>query len=195
MKNTCSNTTIYEFLECKFRSNYDILAEKDSEKPVSKEVFELIYEQFISLSGSKEYSNLLNELNELIRLNNLVLSTRAALAVLTYKFDKEQIEILKKNGFNAQYDVSDVDSYIKDLNAAWSLLKGVEIKIQIQIKRIEELQKKNKNAPEQTESDFMEGLTNVSKFMGFRIGIKETTLAEYAGYIKLNNSQAQKHGK
>ena len=180
MKKTCSDITIYDFIQGLFHDNYSCF-------DGGKEEFNDIVEEFSAISGSATYKNLLEVLNEIIRLNDIVIHSRAALVVLQFKYSQEQIDVLKKYGFNYKFDVSNMDEYVGNLESCAKKLKGIDVQLQLAVAEVKKIQ--DSQQKKQSEADFMNGVVMVSKFMGFRIPIKECTMSEYAGYINLNNKQ------
>lgn len=199
MKTTCSETSLHDFIRCYFHGEYKVLS--DGEECKESDLLDLwqhIYEEYCMLSGSHDYAKILKCLNEIIRLQKILLHGRAAVTVLSYKYSDNDIEILKRIGFNYEFSKIDRKSYDKDVMNCANKLKGFELQLQIQVKKQQELfgldengQPKGKQK-EQTESDFLRSVAVVGKSNGYHISLNQTTLSEWAGMVKLHNEMNQK---
>lgn len=199
MKNTCSQTSLHDFIRCLFHQDYSVLSEGKECKPYElMNAWQQIYEEYCLICGSVEYIKILKCLNEIIRLQKILLHGGAAVAVLSYKYSKPDIEVLKKIGFNYEFSNTDRKSYDKDVLICANKLKSFDIQLQIQLKKRLELfgldengnQKNNKQ--QQTESDFLKSVAIVGKSNGYHIQLRNTMLDEWAGMVKLHNEMNKK---
>lgn len=199
MKKTCSETSLHDFVRCYFHKEYKVLSGGD--KCSEKELFESwqqIYEEYCLLSGSHDYAKILKCLNEIIRLQKILLHGRAAVTVLSYKYSQNDIDVLKQIGFNYEFSKDDRKSYDKYVINCANRLKGFEVQLQIQVKKQAELFNLDENGQpkqqqkEQTEADFLKSVAIVGKSNGYHISLKQTSLSEWAGMVKLHNEMNQK---
>jgi hypothetical protein len=199
MKNTCSQTSLHDFIRCLFHQDYSVLSEgKECKSDELMNAWQQIYEEYCLISGSPEYTKILKCLNEIIRLQKILLHGRAAVTVLSYKYSQPDIEVLKQIGFNYEFSATDRKSYDKDVINCANRLKGFEVQLQIQDKKRLELfgldengQPKGKKQ-EQTEADFLKSVAIVGKSNGYHIQLRNTMLDEWAGMVKLHNEMNQK---
>jgi hypothetical protein len=200
MKRTPSDITLHEFIRCLFYQEYKVLIDDEAgvTDEILSEIWQSIYEQYCLLSGSHDYAKILKCLNEIIRLQKILLHGRAAVTVLSYKYSQPDIEVLKQIGFNYEFSATDRKSYDKDVVNCSNRLKGFEVQLQIQDKKRLELfgldengQPKGKKQ-EQTEADFLKSVAIVGKSNGYHIQLRNTMLDEWAGMVKLHNEMNQK---
>jgi hypothetical protein len=199
MKNTCSKTSLHDFIRCLFHQDYSVLSEGKECKPDElMNAWQQIYEEYCLISGSPEYAKILKCLNEINRLLSILLFGGRAIQILSCKYSPENIAILKRIGFN--YDFSNVDrkSYDRDIENCSKKMKGFEVQLQIQQKKKLELfgldengEIKNKKQ-QQTEKDFLKSVAVVRKSIGTPISLRETMLDEWAGMVALHNEMNTK---
>ena len=200
MKRTPADITLHEFIRCLFYQEYKVLIddEKDVNDALLSEIWQGIYEQYCILSGSVQHVKIMKCLNEIIRLQKILLYGKNAIAVLSYKYSDNDIKILHDIGFDYDFSHTDRKAYDHDLENCAKKLKGFELQLQVQEKRRLELFDLDENGnpkgkkEEQTEETFMESVAIVGKSNGYHISIRQTTLSEWAGMVKLHNKMNQK---
>jgi hypothetical protein len=198
MKRNCADLTVYDFIRCSFHKDFSVLfskksmfePENEAQKQAIDTIWQGIIEEWAQLTENPSYKELLELMNEVIRLQDIVLKTDVALTVLNYKYHEESIEILKGLGYPVEFPKDDKQKYLKDAETCMNRLKGVKIQLEMAVKAITELQKGSENG--QTENEFMDGVAYLGKFLGTPINIKNTSMYEYASYIRMNNKAAQK---
>jgi len=199
MITTCSQTSLHAFMRCLFHQEYKVLSEDKNDKEQDLiNAFQQIYEEYCSISGSPEYSKILKCLNEIIRLQKILLHGRAAVTVLSFKYSLPDIEVLKQIGFNYEFSNTDRKSYDKDIQNCAQKLKSFEVQLQIEDKKRLELYGLDENGKpkgkqkEQNEGDFLKSVAIVGKSNGYHIQLKNTMLDEWAGMVKLHNEMNKK---
>jgi hypothetical protein len=200
MKQTPSDITLHDFIRCLFHHEYKVLidTEKDVTEAVLSEVWQSIYEQYCIISGSLDHVKIMKCLNEIIRLQKILLHGNASIFVLCYEYSEPDIEVLKKIGFNYEFSKTDYERFKKDVENCAKKLKGFDLQLQVQQKKRLELfgfdengnQKNNKQ--QQTEGDFIKSVAIVGKSNGYHISLKNTMLDEWAGMVKLHNEMNKK---
>jgi len=209
MKENCSEVTLYDFIRCMFHQDYTVLSDEkklhtDKELIQLSERWGIIYEEFCQICENPQYSNLLDSLNEIIRLQEIIYRSGAAMAVISLYHDffmikelikqdypENDVNYLKSIGFNVNFDKNDIESYEKDFKNVEGKLKGFELQLQMEQKKVQDKQKNTENKG-QTEAEFMEGVAVVGKSQGYNISIKQTSLLEWSGMVKLHNKMASK---
>jgi hypothetical protein len=172
---TCADVTLWEYLRCYFRKEYDLVG--------GEAAWNDILEEYCKLLEDGNYSQLIEIYREMIRMNATYQVITDCLFILNIRRDEQAIEYLRRLGYDYQFPKDDRDAYRASLSMIEK--KSKTLIIQLKSKEAEYERITKENGKPQTENDFIAGVMIVSKFFGFKIDLKGTTLIEY--------SQMQKH--
>ena len=148
-----------------------------------------IWDEYCQISGNSEYQIMLDLLKEVGILRAELMAIETAIIVLRKENSPEHIEILKQLGYDYNWDYSLPDLFFKNLEKVSKKVKNKVVLIQDKQKQIEAEQAK---ITKQRGGKFEDNIPIVSKYMGFAIRKKETSLAEFAGYIAAMKAEAKR---
>lgn len=145
---------------------------------VKPETWEKILTQYSELSGDKNMSHMFNLVRQITYLTNRLNVIELLVKQLNVRRIQGLVDLLKNDlGFKLTFD--DLQA---DLKRVVSLSKADVIKLKLAQKQYDDL--KSKSGGEVTESDWIDEISVLSKFQGYAIKQKETTVGEYLSIKK-----------
>lgn len=179
---TCHDVTLWEYLRCYFYSEYDLVG--------GKEKWEEIVEEYCKLLKDGNYSEMMELYREIIRLQATLQVVTDCCFLLTLRRNDKAIQYLKQLGYIYPLPEDDITTYMKSLDMIQRKSKTLVVQLQIKTDELEKLRAKQTGT--YSESDFMDGVIIIGKFLGFRIDPRVVTLSEYASMQKQYNSYYEK---
>lgn len=162
---------LYNFIQISLSNE----PEKWSIKP---ETWEKILTQYSELSGDKNMSHVFNLVRQITYLTNRLNIIKLLVTQLGVRRIEGLVDLLKNDlGFKLKFD--DLQA---DLQRVISLSKSDVIKLKLAQKQHDEI--KSKSGDEVTESDWIDEIAVLSKFQGYAIKQKETSVGEYLSIKK-----------
>lgn len=182
--NSCYDLPLSRFIKCICDEDYlALIIEGEATPEALSEVWAKIYQEYIDLMGntSNDYMlTLMMEVNRLYFRHESIV--RAVELLRSYRFD-ELVSMLKKEGFNLQFNPNDADAYGNDLKKVTTRAKSLLVEME-QKKSQLDLLKQTKGSGSVTREFFDKILVTLSKFMGFKINKDKTTVTEYIYTLK-----------
>jgi len=180
---TCSDLPLIRFIRCICDDDLkQLIIEGDATDDELKEVWQAIYQEYIELSGTTatDYQTTITaEISQLFFKHTAIVE--AVELSRKYRYD-EIIAMLKKEGYNFQFNHNDLPSYHKDLdrvlNRAKTLLVQREQK-EAQLARLQEGQKGDRI----TRVHFDNRLNALSIHYKHHINEHEITVSRYVGLL------------
>ncbi len=186
--NKCSNITMDKFIDCLCNQNYSclVISGKYSELEISENWQNVFYE-YCDLSNSTHYKSMLISFKNLGITEAKITAVNLCLVVLSYQYNQECVDILRKYGYDYDFNDADKESYLKDLEAVQTISKGALINLDAEKKNLERLM--GNNNAKTKESDFDKTFIVLSKYMGYPVKKNITTVSEYCSMIKMINKK------
>jgi len=176
----CSELPLYNFIKIVV---YDRLESLYSEKKYMflkeadlEAVWQSIYEEYNSLSGNSKHNHIFSLVREIAVLSHRLQVIQSAIDFLSTDFDEKVCQLLRKMGFKFNYKP---DTMARDLKLTVSTAKQLLIKKQDAEKELNDL---NKDSQKITEKEYNAQITRISKYMGFKINPKETSVLDFVNY-------------
>ena len=107
-----------------------------------------------------------------------------AVQALSVCYNEELVAQLRELGYNLKFDQCDPESFFTDLETVLKKSKTLAMNLQIANDKIEKLETDAEKDQEGNEDSFFEELAVIKKFSG-DFSLKETTVSEYAGKIRM----------
>jgi len=149
--------------------------------------WEAIFQEYCSLLELTQYLNTIKLIKQMALLSSRLSAVNAMIGILSMGYCKEAVEKLHELGYKYPFNQNDVRGYHANIDMVITKSKTIVVKLQIaeaELMRIEE-----ENGGKKTnEIDFINGVTAISKYMGFRIDITTCTVLEYISYNKAYQS-------
>ncbi len=180
--NNCDELTLHAFIRCLEKNELQVLANYEAEKNDLENAWALIYDEFCNLTGQKKYIKLVELSKEIAQLQAKITAIDLCVNVMTYKDSETCKEILKKYGYNYKFDINDPEKYAKEIARVISVSKTSLISLQRKAQEFETIKKEAQTATNK-KINFYDTLASISKFQGYRIDPKTTTVSEYAGIL------------
>jgi len=177
----CSEVTMDKFIECLCNQNYScLIISGDFTNEEQFETWNNLFYEYCDLINSKEYQLILKYMKS-VGINEAKLTAiNLCLVVLSHGYNQDCVDVLKNYGYNYKFSS---ESLLNDLKNVQNISKGAEIKLQNDRKQLEMLT--NKKKKQVKESDFDKIFIYISKYMGFVVKKKDTTVSEYCGMIQM----------
>jgi len=199
MYKDCYDLQLSVFIDCIVDKNYSGLAVDG--KYADGELrarWELIYEQYAELSGNGGYSDYVRKLKDYTATMYREQILVGAITVLRFEFNQDAINALREAGFKANLDIKNPLKYAEGLTALAAQIPSMNIRKKRLETELEQL-RKGMEGKEPTRADFVKAIAGISKFMGFRVDTKQTTVAEFVTYqndmIELSKKMTLKNGR
>ena len=177
-----SQLTIDTFIQCLFRKNYNVLILSGT--PYIEEIknqWNVLYEQYVQSVGNPIYEQIRDNLSQLVKLQSDLLIIRTALVGFSLGYNNELAGNLTKIGINLTFDISNMTEFSRNITILISKAKSKEVKIAMIQNQVEKLEK-DSNHTQATEADFRDGITTISRYMGFIINPNIVDMNQYASY-------------
>jgi hypothetical protein len=180
---TCMDVTIYDYIRAFYHKEYEPFG--------GYEQYTDVFEEYCRQLEVANYTELMEIYREIIRLQATYDCVRDCIFILSIKRDEVTIGHLAKLGYRYAFPADNIDKYMKDLEMVDRKSKSLILQLKIKNTEFEKLQKES-GSKENTESDFIDGVIIIGRFMGFRIDMKQTTLGEFAAMQKQYNKFYEK---
>lgn len=187
----CSELPLADFISCVIDKNYKALLKYGHASPYDlSRAWDSIYSEFSEMSGSPAFKLIMNLSKDIGFLESKLLSISLCLRVMERRADERCIKILKNYGYAYSFNINDTDQYKKDLETIAT--RSGSIRLALQQKRNEyNASIKGMSSKEVTREDFTKILAVLTKYMGFRIDPRQTTVSEYVSYRKLYEHETE----
>lgn len=139
-----------------------------------------IYSEYFELSGSSDCKHMINTAKSIVIAENKISIINACCAVLMHNHNDSMYKALSSIGFKLKR----IDDKNERLKAIESLTTRAKSLVHIISENSREFNKLNNNSNKLTEQDYIESIASLSKFQGYKIDTKETTVAEYLAIQK-----------
>jgi hypothetical protein len=184
---SCSELPLFNFIKIVVNDDTSYLY-SEPKKPWNKPVdlpalWEGIFNEYSALSGNKQNAHILSLIKEITVLNNKLLIIQEAVSYLSHTFDVRLCNMLRGMGFLFQYNP---DSMMNDLKLTISSAKRIIIQKQQAEKEFSAL---DQDKSKVTEKDYNALLTQLSKYMKFKIDPKQTSVLDFVNYIEAFNQE------
>ena len=126
---------------------------------------------------SSEYIAHSDMVEKLVKTKAKYISILMAIKVLAVRYSPDMVKLLQDYGYNYKFDLNDPIQFINDLNMV--VKKSKTLLVELEQLRVD-LERTNREPA--TESEWIDGIAVISKYMGFRIDRDVVTLGEYASY-------------
>lgn len=174
MYRTCEELPLYNFIKIAVHNDLSWLnADAPEQGTQLKQVWEAILEEYNSLSGNTKSAHVLSLVKEITILNNKLYVIQSCVDFLQHTRSEELIQILKDMHFRFTYSPETMQ---KDLKLTVSSAKTLLMQRREAQKEYEVLQGKEEPL---TEKDFYALLTQLSKYNGYKIDAKQTSVLEF----------------
>lgn len=194
---SCEDLPLYNWIKLVVTNNAEWLY-SEPKKPWHKSndissIWEKIFEEYSELSADKSADHVLSMVKGITVINNKLAVIQAAINLLAYARPlsdyQPTIQLLKDYGFRFSYSE---ETIIKDLQLTASSAKTMVIQRQQLEKDYENYESKQSKS---TEKDYYNLIAQLSKFLGFPIDAKKTTVYSYISYVEQYKNSIQKDGK
>jgi len=185
---SCSELPLFNFIKIVVRGEMEYLYSEPAHRNKSEvelsEVWETIFDEYNELSGNKSSDHILNLIKQVTVINGKLFVITSAVSILENSYSEAMIGVLRRHGFRYSYTP---ESMQRDLKLTLSSAKKLVIQRQEAERELGELNKSSDG--EVKEEDFYKLLRQLSKFNGFHIDAKTTTVLEFLKDIELFNSE------
>lgn len=182
---TASETPMSVFIPCLISGNLKHLKKSKGfiKQSKLKQVWDKLFNEYLSLSGETSNVFLLNSMKEYTVLANSIKLIDDHLSLLSKGYNKGLADNLKQLGFVVD-PIKKGEAYIKQLKSINTRAKNMVLRAN-QIKRDLDEFESSKSTKTVTENDFIEIFMVLSKNQGYQLTPKNTTVLEFTSLIKL----------
>lgn len=177
---SCDELPIYNFVKIAVRDELRFLNVDRLNFIVTddhKNAWTEILQEYTGLSKDNKQFQILDLLKVITKSNLTLDLVQNIVDFLANDFDQEMITILRSLGFLYKYDPYS-DTYDSDLRKTVSQAKSIIVKKNIAEKELEGLKSEGKEK-KATEQDYISLMVALSKFQGYHIDWKKTSVSEY----------------
>ena len=207
MKATCSDISIYDYIRCRFHGEYYRLLDEEkyiegneAQRSLLSDTWDKICEEWVSITGNQRYFSAISDLDKANMLACKLLQIQSCLdAFVVYQrygalipYPDFALKGLRDHRLSVKFPADNPDGWEGDYKKVVAEIKALTVAIDVINDKLKKGAEGAQEVAPQTEQNFTDDLVYISKFMGFQIKTKETTMAEYAGYIRANNIQAER---
>ena len=187
----CSELPLDNFIACVVDKTYKVLIKYGHASPYDlSRLWDNIYSEFSEMSGSPAFKLIMSLSKDIGFLESKLLNITLCMGTMPRLADARMIKILKNYGFNYAFNINDPKQYRLDLDAVF--IRSRAIKLALEQKRNEYNSAiKGMGSREVTREDFSVIIASLSKYMGFRIDPRQTTVSEYVSYRKLYEHETE----
>lgn len=194
---SCSELPLYNFIQIAVNGQlkYMIVDQLDSySEQILKDAWEKILDEYTRASGNVTTKYALKMSIEMASIETKIDLVSQILAFIEMNGPDERLfEILRENGFRYKFE----GDYHKDIDRVLTNVKRLILRHEELGK---EMAKSAESAPvEMTEKTWFSQITSVSKFLGFPIDPRTTSVMQYLSYTDLyttsNKPKATKNAK
>ena len=182
MIESCRKLTMDKFIECLVNKNYSVLGEGTDEQLLT--AWEKLWSEYLELDKSDQYELILNSLKDYNYYRSAIASIEIAVYVMEYQYDSKCADVLRKFGFNYDYETKDRLKYFEILNTCKTRIKSFVFSFEMAKNKYLELTE-NTQRKEIKETDFDNIFASMSKFMGQIIRPSAIMVTEYIAIKKL----------
>jgi len=194
---SCENLPLYNWIKLVVTNDVEWLY-SEPKKPWHKSkditpIWERIFEEYSDLSADKTADHVLSMVKGITVINNKLQVIQSAINLLAIARPlsdyQPTIKMLNDYGFRFKYSE---ETLFNDLKLTASSAKTMVIQRQQLEKDYENHQSKQSKS---TEKDYYNLIAQLSKFLGFPIDAKKTTVYSYISYVEQYKNSIQKDGK
>lgn len=144
--------------------------------------WEDIYSEYIGLKENKGVDFILSMLKDIAYLQTRQYIIFKCVEVLSNVYNAELVSELRSAGCKGAFNWDDAAQYINDLKAAQSYAKRFTSQIKKKEKEIDEYNKRYDGQSAQRKDFDIQAVT-LGKYLGYRVSLDETTVAEWCAII------------
>lgn len=182
---SCSELPLYNFIKIVVHDDLNWLYSEP--KSILRHSVDLrllwsdIFAEYTTISNNTQSKHVFALTKEITVINNKLILIQTAVDYLTKNYDERLCAVLRRMGFMYKFTP---DTLQNDLKLTISSAKRLVIRKQ---EAEADYSKLNTSDKKVTEDDFYGLITQLSRFVAFRINPKETTVTEFAKYINAFN--------
>lgn len=154
------------------------VGKESAPKELLMEAWDKIYEEYVSCIDPDFISKIDEEI-EVQRKRVLMALVRLNVQNLKIKYDESMIEFLRSQGFDYKYDFSNIESYERDLNRAYTSSKFWQIEIDEYEQGKSSLEGNSKSI-KIDKAYFDSIIFDLSKYAKFEINVSEISCLSFA---------------
>jgi hypothetical protein len=155
---------------------------------VLREAWAAISAEYADINKDELSKHNLMLLRDVHYLNNRIIIIEMIVKALITRRDENLIKHLRSMGFSFAY--AEGPNYINDLKLTISQTKRLKTMFDQKTAELKKLQ----DQPELTETDYIDSLTVLSKWVGYRLDYKTISVAEYLLILNHFKAETAKHG-
>lgn len=174
---TCQTLCMAKFVKCLVKAEYELVGGEKS--------WEVIFNEYLTLSGDESISQLLSLLKSIAILSNRIQLIEIIVQQMAIKPIPELAQQLRNMGFRFQY----TDDLENDLKKTVNQAKQYLLKLQQDQKELEDLRKSDGKAA--TEQDYEMQYSAIEQFKGVPIDPETYMVARYAADVSRMKQQYQ----
>lgn len=191
---TCRELTLDRFIDCIIHGKIErLIKHGTATHDELNAAWSQIYNEYLELVNTPGHSYVMGLLNTVGGLYTRITVGEWCIKALSYQRAQSCIDRLKELGISLDFPEDNPGRYAEDLKAAAKFVKKWVVEYQMKQKEYEDYDIKQENRPI-TEGDFMDGLTELSRYMGYRLNPAEITVYEYAAILRNVNRKALTDG-
>lgn len=198
----CSDCTVYTYLQCKFRGNLKaLIIEGEHTIAELQEAFSQICIEYLDAAGLEV--DFVSDRQDIVRLQkrymimqNSIKQQELAISALGEPFH-EGLDNFTQFAYKLEWK-GDIELFRKDLERIKKQEKTFEVQLHDAVNAYNQKEAKKDAANRgkikeiKSEAEFVQMLNELSKFQGYHLKTKETSMLELAGLIKtLNEANEQ----
>ncbi|KIO75572.1 hypothetical protein TH53_19735 [Pedobacter lusitanus] len=144
-----------------------------------EEAWQTIFDEYTTLTNDTRGQHVFSLIKEITVLNSKLYVIQQAVSFLARQFDVRLCDMLRSMGFMFQYNPESMD---KDLKMTISTAKSL---LMSRAEAQAEFDKLDNDAGKATEKDYDALIAQLSKFLGFWINAKESTVMNFINYLEM----------
>lgn len=149
-----------------------------------------ISQEYIELSGNKTQKVILSMVKDISQLKGKLFIVQAIVDRLSVSYDPDLVRMLISLGFNNRYNPENKESYIQDLKRTITKAKSMLVQISEKEKSLSAIQSGNEKS---TASDYENYIAQLSKYQGYFIDPKNTTVAQFIAIVNRHRIETESH--
>jgi hypothetical protein len=185
---SCDELPLKVFIRCMVSGDYTGLVKSGpTDTPEAWAAIEdawlSIYSQYCALIGGIQIAAFIQRAKTVNALSSKINRITALVDCARLIVCDELITALAAEGYKvnaARLASADDEGYLQELDAVMARLRPEKMKLDSLIKELPKADDKQKS----TEQDFTRTLLEVSKYEGYQVKAKDTTVSEYCEYVK-----------
>ena len=186
----CSDTNMDVFIDCLVNQKLERLIRFGSASPSQLEAaWESLFNEYCDLIKSPQYQYILSLSKDIGLLSTKLLTVRACLHVLSFRYSEKAIRVLISYGYKEKFPREDLLAYKASLERISLKLKAVEIALE---QRKQEYHLATIDTGKKvSEESFVNTFLVLSKYMGYHVKPSQITVLEYAALLKAYEKEVE----